>query len=152
MGGRLQYYCHRVWKFQCDRRLYRRHETVVCPYLLCWFNCAGKLCPISSTKDVFYYIGRTSSQSFFGYRILLISHSFIIPVITWLGATVRFGFGIALAVVPSQFPNIQVFESQDLWIAITPLAVSVSNDVLSTASLSYYLSRRVENGTPKFAK
>ncbi|KIJ29981.1 hypothetical protein M422DRAFT_187695 [Sphaerobolus stellatus SS14] len=80
-------------------------------------------------------------QSFFAYRILKLSRSYIIPVLAWVGAIARFGFGVTLAIIPQRSPTILVFITQNLWVALTPMSINVAVDILNTVTLTYYLAK-----------
>ncbi|KAF8578952.1 hypothetical protein K439DRAFT_1360758 [Ramaria rubella] len=80
-------------------------------------------------------------QSFFAYRIRVLSSRNVIPVIAWCGALARTGFGLALCIMPLGSATIQAFLNRFLWVALTPMILNVAVDVLNTVSLCYYLLR-----------
>ncbi|KIJ45943.1 hypothetical protein M422DRAFT_227002 [Sphaerobolus stellatus SS14] len=78
-------------------------------------------------------------QAYYGYRILIISKSWIIPTILWLGGIIRIAFAGTLAIFPFHSPTISSFISHYVSLLLVPLAIQAFMDLLNAGALSYYL-------------
>ncbi|KAF8516665.1 hypothetical protein JB92DRAFT_2909896 [Gautieria morchelliformis] len=83
-----------------------------------------------------------SVQSFFGYRVWVLSGRLIIPVICWIGVFLRCLGGVAVGVTSMQSKTLPHFVAQFQWLVTSTIVVAASTDVLTTASLCYYLLHR----------
>ncbi|KIJ45901.1 hypothetical protein M422DRAFT_29553 [Sphaerobolus stellatus SS14] len=78
-------------------------------------------------------------QAYYGYRILIVSKSWIIPTIIWFGGIIRIAFAGTLAIFPFHSPTISYFTSHYVSLLLVPLAIQVFMDLLNAGALSYYL-------------
>ncbi|KIJ51676.1 hypothetical protein M422DRAFT_157767 [Sphaerobolus stellatus SS14] len=78
-------------------------------------------------------------QAFYGYRILVISKNWVIPIIIWFGGILRIAFAETLAIFPFQTPTITYFSEHYVWLVLVPLGIQVFMDILNAGALCYYL-------------
>jgi hypothetical protein len=97
--------------------------------------------PVAIPVPLIGLIGSTV-QSFFAWRIRVLSGHLIIPIISWTGAIIHFGFGIALAVAIMRCDTLSIFLFRYEWLVTTQFTLDVVLDMLNTISLCYYLTRR----------
>ncbi|KAK7442217.1 hypothetical protein VKT23_016188 [Stygiomarasmius scandens] len=81
-------------------------------------------------------------ESFFAYRIYILSRSPYFPVVCVLGLMVRFGLGIAFAVTAIGY-RISVYIVEFKWLVTTALTVGAVVDVAITTALCLVLRRNV---------
>ncbi|KAF8586983.1 hypothetical protein K439DRAFT_1631103, partial [Ramaria rubella] len=81
-------------------------------------------------------------QTFFAYRIRVLSGSLVVPIIAWCAAASRVGTGITLGVLISSFDTLTAYVARYSWLETTHLTVDAAVDVTITASLCYYLLLR----------
>ncbi|KAF8492940.1 hypothetical protein JB92DRAFT_3000838 [Gautieria morchelliformis] len=84
----------------------------------------------------------TTVQSFFGYRVWMLSERLIIPLIIWLGSIFRLGFGSAAAIRFLQAKSLTAYLERDQWMVTTALVISTVIDIINTSALCVYLRRR----------
>ncbi|KAF8531995.1 hypothetical protein JB92DRAFT_2846017 [Gautieria morchelliformis] len=80
-------------------------------------------------------------QSFFAYRVHILSGHLLIPTIAWFGAVFRAVCTIVLCIKPFTVANIPEFVARYLWLVVTPMTINVAVDILNTSALCFYLIR-----------
>ncbi|KAJ7167898.1 hypothetical protein C8R46DRAFT_951037, partial [Mycena filopes] len=78
-------------------------------------------------------------QSFYAYRILVISGRRFIPILCWILLLLRFVNVFAISITSFMVPNIIAYKGRFGWLLICSLSSSAAEDVLVTATTCYYL-------------
>ncbi|KAH8802313.1 hypothetical protein DL96DRAFT_1563598 [Flagelloscypha sp. PMI_526] len=79
-------------------------------------------------------------QAYFGYRIRVLSGSWIVPLIVWMPTLVQLGAGLSLGIMTVSLDIIEVETTSHLIaIALTWLASSTVVDILIAVLLTYFL-------------
>ncbi|KAJ7213426.1 hypothetical protein GGX14DRAFT_618641 [Mycena pura] len=85
-------------------------------------------------------------QSFFSYRIYVLSARLHIPCFTWALSVVRFMAGATALVAGLKAATLAAYLAKWQWLAITTWALSATEDVIITATLVFLLYRQRERG------
>ncbi|KAG6863962.1 hypothetical protein C0991_001543, partial [Blastosporella zonata] len=81
-------------------------------------------------------------QSFFSYRIRVLSSSWLLASICWALSFLRAVSLIAVGGTARVSPTVVQFKHDWLWLLVTSLAISTATDILIAAILCYYLWNR----------
>ncbi|KAF8529983.1 hypothetical protein JB92DRAFT_2695157 [Gautieria morchelliformis] len=81
-------------------------------------------------------------QSFFGYRVWVLSGRLTIPAITWLGSIIRLGFGGAATAGLFDAKTTTSFLARDQWMVTGAIVISTLIDIINTSALCICLQRR----------
>ncbi|KAF8507923.1 hypothetical protein JB92DRAFT_2815042 [Gautieria morchelliformis] len=87
-------------------------------------------------------------QTFFAYRIYILTGRRIIPIISWCAAASRLATGTALAILTTSSHGILDFTARFSWLETAHLTVDVATDALITTSLCYHLLRHTAVSKP----
>ncbi|KAK6974330.1 hypothetical protein R3P38DRAFT_3239638 [Favolaschia claudopus] len=99
----------------------------------------GRL-PKSIDAAVFFSgLIETAVQSFFSYRIHVVSKRWLIPCFIWFLATLRMGLSIAVFVVTLGLPSLDSYLVQWSWLSIFLWVVGGATDLLTTVALCVVL-------------
>ncbi|KAF9468249.1 hypothetical protein BDZ94DRAFT_1154223 [Collybia nuda] len=96
------------------------------------------------TLDFSFFIGGLVSatvQSFFAYRVHVISGRWAVSVVAWGGSLVRVGVTLLIFILTFKSGTLGLYEDKYPWSIILSLGVAMFIDVLNTCSLCYYLHR-----------
>ena len=83
-----------------------------------------------------------SSQLFFANRVRIFSGHLLIPLIAGVAAILHLVAGLALVVYLQRSETISGFFTKFRWLSTLQFALSMAIDIINTASLCFYLSRR----------
>jgi len=87
-------------------------------------------------------------QSFFAYRILVISGRLYISLFSWFISLVRLGMGLMVVVLSDKAWMFSVYMEKYAWTIPTSLAILSFGDFLNTSVLCYFLSAHRSQNAP----
>ncbi|KAJ7191881.1 hypothetical protein GGX14DRAFT_380653 [Mycena pura] len=102
----------------------------------------SKLSILTWPVSVSFFLGGIASaivQSFFAWRVHVLSGRWFVSVVSWTGSVARIGITLAICIITIQQPDLKIFEIQFPYMIILSLTVSMSIDILNTVSLCYCL-------------
>ncbi|PPR01802.1 hypothetical protein CVT24_001698 [Panaeolus cyanescens] len=96
----------------------------------------------------------TAVQTFFAYRIKLVSGKWGITIVCWLMTVVRMGTCLALIVRGFQLPNLYEFAHEDdtKSLATSMLSISAGCDIVITGTLCFYLRSQRSDAMKRTAR
>jgi len=88
------------------------------------------------------------SQSFFAYRIMVLSHRLDISLFSWFISTIRLGMGLLITGLSAKVWFFTEYLRSYEWTIQAALSILAFGDLLNTSALCYFLSSHKTAYTP----
>jgi hypothetical protein len=82
-----------------------------------------------------------ATQSFFAWRIHIISGRWIVSLVSWTGCIGRVAITLAICILSAQEAQLPSYQAKYPWTIVTSLGLAMVIDILNTSSLCYYLHK-----------